>query len=471
MMVKFKDMKFGKKMMLIIGCILILLSIISIWSISGLTSVVGDGIEVADGNRLRGELLQREVDHLNWAKKVSAFLTDDNVTELAVQLDHTKCGFGKWYYGEGRKGAEGLLPSLKGELDLIGEPHRKLHESAIKIKGVFLQADAELPAFLTQKELDHVAWTSKVQDAIIAKEKKVGVQLDHTKCSFGKFLYGDAGRKMSESDEVLARLLGDVEQPHKELHQHGRAIDTKLGRSDFNGATHIYQSEVLPVLKNVRGYLAKMQEKANQNLQGKREAEAVYASETQTNLSNVQEHLRTMTEMAKENILSEDQMVSNALATRLAVILISVLAVLIGAALSVYFTRSITGPLSKAVKMIGELEKGHVDQRLNLDRGDEIGQMAKTMDEFADSLQHEVVASLEKLAAGDITFEAKPRDDQDVIRGALKKTAEDLNSIMAQIHLPANRWPRPRARYRMPASRFPRARPSRPVPLKRSPAP
>ena len=41
-----------------------------------------------------GELLQRKVDHLNWAKKVSAYVYDGRVTELGLELDYTKCGFG-----------------------------------------------------------------------------------------------------------------------------------------------------------------------------------------------------------------------------------------------------------------------------------------------------------------------------------------------------------------------------------------
>ena len=271
----FKDMKIGIKMMICCGSILGLLLVIGIGGIVGLGKVVDNGIEVADGNGLRGELLQREVDHLNWAGKVSAFLTDSNVKELTVQLDHTKCGFGKWYYGEGKQHALELLPVLKDSLTAIETPHKNLHASAVKIRDKHQAADANLPAFLTQKELDHVAWTSKVQDAILSKENKLSVQLDHTKCGFGKFVYGEAGRKMSEADGELARLLKQIETPHKELHQHGKTIDAQLGSSNFSGAIDVYQHRVLPVLKTVRGYLHEMQDKAHNNLAGKVQAETI----------------------------------------------------------------------------------------------------------------------------------------------------------------------------------------------------
>lgn len=37
--------------------------------------------------------------------------------------------------------------------------------------------------------------------------------------------------------------------------------------------------------------------------------------------------------------------------------------------------------------MITDLEKRHLDRRLNMDSQDEIGQMARTMDAFADNLR------------------------------------------------------------------------------------
>ncbi len=95
--------------------------------------------------------------------------------------------------------------------------------------------------------------------------------------------------------------------------------------------------------------------------------------------------------------------------------------------------RMVLRPLTGLERMIGELEKGHLDQRLDIDRKDEIGHMARTMNAFADNLQHQVVAALQKLAAGDLTFTVKPADERDVVRGALQKLGEDLNGIMGQI--------------------------------------
>jgi methyl-accepting chemotaxis protein len=95
--------------------------------------------------------------------------------------------------------------------------------------------------------------------------------------------------------------------------------------------------------------------------------------------------------------------------------------------------RLIVKPMGKTMQMIQEMEKGHLNTRLRMTQEDEIGQMARTMDAFSESLQHEVVGSLQKMADGDLTFAVTPKDEYDEVRNALKKTGKDLNVILEQI--------------------------------------
>ncbi|ADH85361.1 methyl-accepting chemotaxis protein [Desulfurivibrio alkaliphilus] len=124
-------------------------------------------------------------------------------------------------------------------------------------------------------------------------------------------------------------------------------------------------------------------------------------------------------------------MVGDHLFRLLAVIIVLGLAVLV---VTLLVVRSITGPIGRTVQMIKEMGRGRLDSRLKMERGDEIGQMATAMDEFADTLQHQLVGSLQKLAQGDLTFEIKPYDDQDMIGNALLKTNRDLNRIVGEIN-------------------------------------
>ncbi len=109
------------------------------------------------------------------------------------------------------------------------------------------------------------------------------------------------------------------------------------------------------------------------------------------------------------------------------------IAVLILAGLSYLLTRSITAPIRQVVDMLKTMETGDISKRLNLMRKDELGDMAATLDNFADSLQQEVITPMQQLANGDLTFKVVPRGEKDLLRQSIKQVAEDLNEIIVQI--------------------------------------
>lgn len=92
--------------------------------------------------------------------------------------------------------------------------------------------------------------------------------------------------------------------------------------------------------------------------------------------------------------------------------------------------RNISKPLSSVVAMIKEIEKGHLKNRLNLGRKDEIGQLADTMDHYADDLQKYIVGPINKIADGDFDFELNIKDSEDELSPALKKTVESIKGLV-----------------------------------------
>ncbi len=108
-------------------------------------------------------------------------------------------------------------------------------------------------------------------------------------------------------------------------------------------------------------------------------------------------------------------------------------ALLVSFGLVWFLARHVSRPLHQTVEMIEEMGQGHLEHRLNMGRKDEMGRMAKAMDSFADSLQNEVVSSLQRLATGDLTFSIAPRDGQDMVRGSLQKLEQDLNHVMLDL--------------------------------------
>jgi methyl-accepting chemotaxis protein len=100
--------------------------------------------------------------------------------------------------------------------------------------------------------------------------------------------------------------------------------------------------------------------------------------------------------------------------------------------LGIFISRLITKPLNRGVEMMQELAKGHLGSRLKMETKDEVGILAKTMDEFADDLQSNVIGTMQKIASGDLSTEVTPKDDKDEISPALKQMTGALRGLVAE---------------------------------------
>ncbi len=96
--------------------------------------------------------------------------------------------------------------------------------------------------------------------------------------------------------------------------------------------------------------------------------------------------------------------------------------------------RPITAALNKGVAFAHEVQQGDLSNRLQLTRGDEIGQLAGALDSMADSLQQRAELA-EEIAEGDLTQEVVLASEQDVLGRALRTMTEKLNDILSQISM------------------------------------
>ncbi len=116
-----------------------------------------------------------------------------------------------------------------------------------------------------------------------------------------------------------------------------------------------------------------------------------------------------------------------------AIILSVILSSIIGGCIAYFLARSITGPLNQSVRMITELSKGHLGNRLSMKRRDEIGTMAEAMDSFADYLQFSVMKTIHRIADGERAEPIQLKDPQDEIAPALNQMIETLNALLGQM--------------------------------------
>lgn len=107
-------------------------------------------------------------------------------------------------------------------------------------------------------------------------------------------------------------------------------------------------------------------------------------------------------------------------------------AMVLAIALGMFLSRIISRPLIKSVEMIQEMGKGHLGMRMNMNTTDEVGDMARAMDTFADDLQRNVIGTLTAIAGGDVSMNLTAKDDRDEISPALIRTTDTIRALLSE---------------------------------------
>jgi methyl-accepting chemotaxis protein len=157
-------------------------------------------------------------------------------------------------------------------------------------------------------------------------------------------------------------------------------------------------------------------------------AALAHAREPSLNVAKDADELQQLiSEFAKAGWEDSKNTHSGVFATLLTLLIIGVV---VSLALGFFIARSISIPLMKTVAMLDELKMGHLSMRLKMDRRDEVGQMAKSMDSFADDLQNVVIDTMKKISDGDLSANIVLKDNQDEVSLALRHTVESLNTVI-----------------------------------------
>jgi len=425
-----RNLRMAGKFAVGFGAILVLLVMVAVWSGTGINGIVGDASEVIAGNALRGEMVQREVDHLRWAKELNGLLTDDRVHDLTVQTDPHKCGFGKWYYGEGRGAAEALVPELKPLLDKIEGPHKALHGSALAIDEVYQAADLSLPGFLAAKEADHLAWANTVLNYFVDNQAELNVQLDDHKCSLGQFLYSERAKDTAASDPMLARLLDEIKEPHRRLHASAQKIKALDGGRQ--AAYAVYRNETEPALNATREVLQQMLERSYGMVANVEEAKQIYASETVPSLESVQALLGEIVDTVNANIMTDQAMLDESKTTLSGVVVLSLVAIALGIFLAAIIARGIVRPLSHAVSVAEALALGDVSVEVPVQGKDEVGQLLQAMDKMIVSTR-EVAGVAKEISEGNLDVQVTERSARDEMLIAMKNMVVNLRDVVGTV--------------------------------------
>ncbi len=365
----------------------------SIWSIDKILSANSDFSHAAEHSEF---MLAKEVDHLNWMSQVQELFLQ-NKAGLEVELDHTQCSLGRFLHGpEGEKLAQSD-PFLAEHLEEIKEPHQHLHESGKLIQEVWQQRHEGLVNALKDRLADHQEWAADVSRIVIERNPQIDVQLDHTGCSFGKFLQSDTYAGYAEGFPALRQAMAGVQEPHRRLHESAGEIKDLVRNGDFDAAADVYKNVTLANLQAVQDRFQEAIQAEEAIREAQAEAHHIYDNQTIPAVRATQDEMTVLEERLFEiENVSKAGMLSTGSASKYSSIGVTIVAALLGLILSFFLIRSIVRPITRIVNGLTESSEQVSSASGQVSSASQ--QLAEGASQQASSLE-ETSSSLEQIAA------------------------------------------------------------------------
>jgi methyl-accepting chemotaxis protein len=172
-----KNLKIGMKLGIGFGIVLVLMVVLGAYNYYGYGQIRLKSNAAQEAGDSRAFAVTKEVDHLKWMANLSAVFIDTTMTETTVQTDPHKCGFGQWLYSEETQKKAAGDPALNAIVQKIDEPHRRLHESAIRINEVLKSGRGRSEAY--------AVFEKDTKAAVGETQKILGELMEHYKAQAG----------------------------------------------------------------------------------------------------------------------------------------------------------------------------------------------------------------------------------------------------------------------------------------------
>lgn len=257
----------------------------------------------------------------------------------------------------------------------------------------------------------------------------LGVQLDPTKCAFGRFLDDPEQKKISSIFPELKQALESIYGPHRQLHASAVEIEKMVNNLDMQGAIRILVGDTDESLTEVKkGFDSAIS--AEMKLQeGMTEANKIYTAQTLPNLHNVQSLLNDIRKTVKENVMTDQVMLKTAQGTQRNVIIFVVLAVIVGVIFAFLIGRGISLVLTRISTQMADGAAQVASSAGQVSSSSQ--QVAEGSSEQAASLE-ETTSSLEEMSS----MVKQNADNADQANGLMKEANQivgEANESMSQV--------------------------------------
>ncbi|MEX2444162.1 MAG: methyl-accepting chemotaxis protein [Alkalispirochaeta sp.] len=301
---------------------------------------------------------------------------------------------------------------------------REIEEADILNTGAYV---ARITGFIG----DHHALMGKVVNYLLTGEEFSGGG-DPTACEFGQWLAADR----RTDNPVVTRVLQEIQPYHNQFHQSVNVIRSAVRAGNSQAAIDEYREVMAPGAEATfdlfDGMLAEA-ERVNEIFEAFNDEAMGVAYERQ------QAAVAIMDEIIHLNEEAADHAIVTAVADGAQVQFVAVLGIVIGVllalALGLILTRGITAPVFKGVSFAQELSEGNLTATLDVDQKDEIGDLAKALQQMRDQLVgvvRDVQNASNNVASGS---EEMSSTAQQMSEGATEQaaSAEEVSSSMEQM--------------------------------------
>ena len=434
-----KNLKLGVKLLGGFLAVAAIVVIVGFMGVRGVNTVDERATELGEV-RMKGlehvDAISLEVSRIITAMRtlMSPALTAEDRARQYQNIDRSR-----QVYGEASRAYEALPKSareaelwenFKGLISRAAETNNQILDFSRNLMALDVLNPDALMANIQQFKGDHYALGNNVALLLMVGRDFPGGD-DPTRCNFGRWLgtYTTTNQRMQD-------ILRRIRVPHDAFHAAVADLKAAQAAGRPQEAQAIYRDRMMAQAEQVFSHFDEIIQSVDQSRDIYNQMNALTMGEGRTRLNAT---FRAANDMVAVTLEAGAQAVGQAheagATARTTMIWGMVFGLAAAVILGVALTRAITGPVRKGVAFAQSLSQGDFTTRVDIDQRDEVGVLAKALNDMADRIG-EVVAEVrsgsENVAAGSEELSAS---SETLSQGATEQAAsvEEVSSSMEQM--------------------------------------
>ncbi len=350
----------------------------------------------------------------------------------------------QWLASQNRTELAQQFPQTAALIGTLEQLQADIETSSQKVSETWHPRHEGLTEALNALKRTQIYWALKITNMIFV-QSSIGEllfeELEDTPLE--EFRAGDIYQRYAEQFPPLKQAVENASDENQQLRKASFALDSLIMDGEWDKVRTLYRDEFPMRIKSIavdldfalqmENRILFQQEDAITLLNNELKPTTARLSETVSQLRQIlQQGMSQVSQMdnaSSLNVLDAREQVTTQISnTKQRIIITSLVILLIGTLAAWWITRSIVSPLRDTMSMIKELEAGRLSKRLDFSRQDEIGEMAASLNAFADHLEQEIMTAFNQLADGNFTFETRG-----LIQEPLNNVNRSLNELLLEI--------------------------------------